>query len=279
MNIFVLDTDPSVAAQYHCDLHVSKMIMESIHMMKVYVNSVIDKPYFMTKKGKPVKGYRNHPCTTWIFESKAHFRWLCDLVIALNDEWQIRYNHNHDHGSLAEFSKIQELAYAADDWDTDEFLGWATALPDSIYPHDRIVSDSDIVTLYRKYYIEHKTHFASWAFLDIPDWWIYNQFVAGMAFCRLNKAYFEEIDQVDLYRLINESDNADTYELAESFKKKRKKKEPKPPTLAEKVRNHIKKSLKKKIPRVTTIEKWIASHGKHYDTLIGIANQYIEDNQ
>ena len=33
MNIFVLDRDPEVAARYHCDKHVCKMILEAGQML------------------------------------------------------------------------------------------------------------------------------------------------------------------------------------------------------------------------------------------------------
>jgi hypothetical protein len=33
MNRFVLDTDPAVAAVYHCDKHVVKMILEEAQML------------------------------------------------------------------------------------------------------------------------------------------------------------------------------------------------------------------------------------------------------
>ena len=33
MNIFVLDKDPHIAAQMHCDRHVPKMIVESAQML------------------------------------------------------------------------------------------------------------------------------------------------------------------------------------------------------------------------------------------------------
>ena len=33
MNIFVLDKDPKIAATYHCDSHVRKLILESVQMM------------------------------------------------------------------------------------------------------------------------------------------------------------------------------------------------------------------------------------------------------
>ena len=33
MNIFILDKNPKIAAEYHCDKHVVKMILESAQML------------------------------------------------------------------------------------------------------------------------------------------------------------------------------------------------------------------------------------------------------
>ena len=45
MNIFVLDYNPQVAAEYHCDKHVVKMILESAQILcavhrKVYLKTM-----------------------------------------------------------------------------------------------------------------------------------------------------------------------------------------------------------------------------------------------
>ena len=279
MNIFVLDRDPKLAAQYACDSHTGKMVMECLQMLRAYVNTVAPEPVFYTQKtNKPVTGFKNHCCTTWIGESKAHYDWLVQLCKHLNQEWRLRYNHRRDHGAMADLPLIGSTLEGLNPWPTTEHLSWAIAVG-GLFDGTRIpYSDTEkAVDLYRQFYIIDKSDKAAWAFLDIPYWWPYQQFPAGMAFCKLNKAYFSEIDQVDAYQL-NDTDDTKEYELAESFKRKRKKKEPKPPTLAEKIRNHIKSKLSKKIPRVSTIEKWIAENGKEYNRLIDLANDYIAQN-
>ena len=42
MNIFYLDSDPRIAAKYHCDKHVVKMILESGQMLST-AHRVVDK--------------------------------------------------------------------------------------------------------------------------------------------------------------------------------------------------------------------------------------------
>ncbi len=62
MNIFVLDTDPAIAASYHCDQHLHKMILESAQMLSTWTYKHFPKarPHIY----KPA--YENHPCTKWI---------------------------------------------------------------------------------------------------------------------------------------------------------------------------------------------------------------------
>ena len=58
MNIFVLDYNLEKCAQYHCDRHVVKMILESAQILSTAL-----------RMNGIVKGYRlthiNHPFTVW----------------------------------------------------------------------------------------------------------------------------------------------------------------------------------------------------------------------
>jgi len=38
MNIFVLDYNPKKAAEYHCDKHVVKMILETLLKFDIFIN-------------------------------------------------------------------------------------------------------------------------------------------------------------------------------------------------------------------------------------------------
>ena len=79
MNIFVLDTDIKKCAQYHCDKHVVKMILESVQMLCTALNK---KGFTTPYKSTHVK----HPCVLWVESSHDNFLWLKNLTLALNDE-------------------------------------------------------------------------------------------------------------------------------------------------------------------------------------------------
>lgn len=100
MNIFFLDFDPRKAANYHCDKHVVKMILETAQLLYC--------AHWMTNPdGLPETAYRkthpNHPCAIWVRESLANYTWLCELGIALCDEYTFRYDKTHKTRSHIEW--------------------------------------------------------------------------------------------------------------------------------------------------------------------------------
>jgi hypothetical protein len=92
MNIFFLDFDPRKAANYHCDKHVVKMILETAQLL--YCAHWMTNPETL-----PVTAYRkthpNHPCAIWTRESHANYMWLCELGMALCEEYTFRYGKTH----------------------------------------------------------------------------------------------------------------------------------------------------------------------------------------
>lgn len=92
MNIFFLDIRPRRAAEYHCDKHVVKMILECAQLLYsahwiLNENSI---PSFAYKKT-----HVNHPCAIWVRESIENYEWLCSLAIALCEEFTFRYGKIH----------------------------------------------------------------------------------------------------------------------------------------------------------------------------------------
>jgi hypothetical protein len=92
MNIFVLSLDPREAAEYHCDKHVVKMILETAQLL--YCSH-----WMLDPDGLPPTAYKkthpNHPCSIWIRESVENYRWLSDLGLALCNEYTYRYGKRH----------------------------------------------------------------------------------------------------------------------------------------------------------------------------------------
>lgn len=149
MNIFVLDRNPARAARYHCDRHVSKMILESAQML----STVLGGPY------KPT--HANHPCTKWIAESQANAEWVITLAWHLNAEWRRRYNHDHNHKSWEVLKEMDTL-----DWvgklPPRKRTPFVLAMPDEYKCDDPVES-------YRAYY--RSKSFARWDYGKAPRWW------------------------------------------------------------------------------------------------------------
>jgi len=161
MNIFVLDKNPEIAAQMHCDKHIPKMCVEAAQMMASALrrHGATDKQMPLTKSGTPYKGgYAHHPCTVWAGDSRDNFQWLADHALGLLNEYFARFNNIHAcHGPIllmkSMHSKIPE----------GDLTTFAQAMPDEY-------RDDDAVKAYQAYY--HSKQFAKWEKgTPTPDWW------------------------------------------------------------------------------------------------------------
>ena len=156
MNIFVLDRDIRQCAQYHCDQHVSKMVLESVQILCTALNKRgFVAPYRST--------HSKHPCVLWAEESYDNFRWLRELAIELNTEYRCRYQREQDHASIGVLSYIDAMRF--------ESIG-LTAFPQAM-PQEYKVPD-DPVAAYRAFYMGEKSAFATWKRRGAPSWWAVN---------------------------------------------------------------------------------------------------------
>lgn len=153
MNIFVLDDDPFVAAQYHSDIHINKMILESAQMLcSVMSGRGYETPYKTTHK--------NHPCTLWVGQSRSNAAWVCMLAEGLNREAQARYNKDADHKSWGVIrDSIIPLLDTLPDYGLTQF---ALAMP------EEYKNENDVVSSYRAYYHSKPMQ---WRYSFAPYWW------------------------------------------------------------------------------------------------------------
>ena len=152
MNIFVLDRDIEKCAQYHCDQHVVKMILESVQMLCTALNK---KGFATPYKSTHVK----HPCVLWVEQSFENFNWLKSLAVALNSEYRFRFEKGADHSSILVLKEISGFSY--EDHGLTEF---AQAMP------DQYKVPGDAVKAYRQFYVGEKLGFARWTRRSVPEW-------------------------------------------------------------------------------------------------------------
>lgn len=153
MNIFVLDLDFENCARFHCDAHVSKMILESVQIICTALNDQgVITPYKST--------HQKHPCVLWAGETPANRLWLAQLARALNHEYRYRYRRDRDHASLQVLDKIDGRYFSG-----GELTEFAQAMP------DKYKKPGDAVNAYRQFYLGEKAGFARWTRRNPPHWW------------------------------------------------------------------------------------------------------------
>jgi hypothetical protein len=182
MNIFYLDENPQLAAQYHCDKHILKMPLETCQILasgfyalhgitskKVYVEKQeyikeICKTFpRLDSENKPHPygiGFMNHPSTVWARTSRENYLYTLCLGKSLCQEFTYRYGKIHACEKAADwfFEKFQDLQFPSHDFTT---------------PYRAMPSDCHLenpVDSYRCYYIKYK-NFATWKKRDVPAWY------------------------------------------------------------------------------------------------------------
>jgi hypothetical protein len=151
MNIFILDSDPQLAARMLCNKHVPKMVLETAQLL--CSAHTINTPYRKT--------HTNHPCAKWTRASSSNYQWLVTYGLELGIEYTRRFNKKHKSSLIVEWCDVNrpnlpEL----------EITEFAQAMPDCY----KITNDA--ISAYRAYYIGEKSKFAKWIPLtEEPSWW------------------------------------------------------------------------------------------------------------
>ena len=183
MNIFYVDKNPETAAKMMCDKHIIKMILESAQMLCT-AKRVLDGTEYVdrTKNGRKITrwrlenpneeatiykaGWLGHPSTIWVMKSAYNYIWLYKHMMALNEEYKLRYNKDVDHVSIQKLGEL--LKQPPKNANLKAIATDATpAMP------DECKIPGDVVGSYRKYYILYKNYFAKWsAPRSAPDWYV-----------------------------------------------------------------------------------------------------------
>ncbi len=151
MNIFYLDEDPKLCAQYHCDKHVCKMVIEGVQLLST--------AHWMTGGEAPYKKtHVNHPSNKWVRESLSNYVWLCDMTMELCKEYTHRYGKRHKTQQHLEWCMVN-LPNIED----KGFTEIPQAMPDECKRENPIDG-------YRNYYNVEKAYMCKWKNREIPEW-------------------------------------------------------------------------------------------------------------
>lgn len=153
MNIFYLSRNPKEAAEFHCDKHAVKMILETSQMLStaLHLHGCTDAPIKVS--------FKNHPSTVWTRASQANYLWMCYLLEHLCTEYTDRYGK--EHFCQRYVSLFLDNAHYVP-------LGPFTDPPQCMPVECK---RPDAVEGYRAYYIQEKAYFAKWKTGKIPVWW------------------------------------------------------------------------------------------------------------
>jgi len=161
MNIFFLDENPKLCAQYHNNSHCIKMILETAQLL-CSVHHVTDQEptkYRPSTVQVPYKlSHKNHPCAVWARQSLSNYLYLCELGLELGKEYTHRYGKRHKSIDVINWCIINKPNIPDIGFTTP-----AMAMPDEF-------KVDSVVESYRNYYMGAKIDLASWKNREKPFW-------------------------------------------------------------------------------------------------------------
>ena len=179
----MLDKDPRRAAEYHCDKHVVKMILESAQMLCTahwigwarMLNAPPLKPrqlqqWLYDNVPKDMQPpwkmtHANHPCTQWTQQVWGNYFWHSRLGLALCDVYTERYGKVHKSHELHRW--LNRHIPPTFETTVESPVGMT---PFAVCMPDECKIPGDPVESYRNYYVQKKARFAKWKYTTKPAW-------------------------------------------------------------------------------------------------------------
>jgi hypothetical protein len=176
VNIFILDHDPVLCAQYHVDRHAVKMIVEYGQLLST-AHRILDGIPCKRRRGTRLKSWYslenpnldlrlyshthvNHPCALWARQSSENYLYLYRLLVELCKEYTYRYGRVH---KLEASGLLRVLQILPVNIPISGITKFAQAMPEQY-------KSRSTVKAYRSYYNGEKQHLFKWKHRDIPHW-------------------------------------------------------------------------------------------------------------
>lgn len=145
MNIFILDTNPHLAAEAICDQHLNKMILESTQMICTALHTL--RPgLWNSSLYKPVQP--KHPCNKWLIQAKGNMDWLYSHAMSMEIERHIRWRNKERHSSIDVLDAAMTIL--------DGEYNLEQKQTPFVYVGNQVIfsneSDETVVATYRDYY-------------------------------------------------------------------------------------------------------------------------------
>jgi len=177
MNLFLLSKIPKLIAQYHCDKHIVKMILELTQMLYTAYHKLHNNDKWIEKcQNKVYKPtHRKHPITLWVGSHINNYKFATEVGIELCKEFKKRYKKEHACCSHIKWLKNNPPKAKLFKLETSENSYYAKkGLPDGVTPYPLAMPSkyhqNDAVKAYRDYYKNDKLAFACWKYSKKPYW-------------------------------------------------------------------------------------------------------------
>lgn len=154
MNIFYLDSNPQVCAEYHCDKHCVKMCVEYAQILSTTHRLLGNSDPLLYKAT-----HIHHPAIKWAAASSANYSFLRDLYIRLCKEYTHRYGRKHKSSTLKVVLKNVPKNIPR----SDKLSKIALMMPEKYHSPDPVQS-------YRNYYQYEKGSFLNYTNRQTPEW-------------------------------------------------------------------------------------------------------------
>lgn len=176
MNIFYIDSDPKLCAEWAVDSHCVKMILESAQLLSTAHRLLDGDMYIDDSSGRKIKRWRlsddretmlysathiNHPSAVWVRESNNNYNWLWCYLYEHCNEYTHRYGKVHKIEQTGLLHKLYQLPHNIP-------VAPKTQPPQAMPEEYRSVNSS--VEGYRNYYKYGKSHLHKWKNRNPPQW-------------------------------------------------------------------------------------------------------------
>lgn len=95
MNIFYLHESPDIAASFHYNKHVVKMILEAAQLLCTAHHVIGEEQGYDTSYVPYKKTHVNHPSAIWTRGSYYQYQWVYEYMMALGRIYERRYKRTH----------------------------------------------------------------------------------------------------------------------------------------------------------------------------------------
>ena len=189
MNLFLLAAKIDECAQYHCNKHCIKMILELTQMLYSawwFGRDVFPLPELDPLPNDPYRPtHKNHPVSIWVRADPKHYNWTLALAFALSKQYYMRYGKFH--ACQAHLERLQALG-APENIGTETYdppigkratIGFPNgikyfdcAIHDDLFPSCAVYTDGQLnaIETYRKYY-QTKNWSMKWKNMSPPHWY------------------------------------------------------------------------------------------------------------